>query len=532
MDSEYSSRNYTSFWKKLVFKATDVTPTPSIYTINPPPYNSELFSKKDTYHQKKDVDEDIVNTSNNEQNRVRSRMCNAVHKRKMFNQVLAATSIALVSLVTGFVSAFTSPVTESIKNELEISDKQISWIGGLVPLGALGGGLIGGLLIDVFGRKSTIFFANLLFLIGWTCMALAPSVEYLFAARAITGFSVGIASLAMPIYLGETIEPKIRGTLGLLPTAFGNIGILICFLAGTYLSWKNLAWLGAVLSLPFLLLVFVIPETPRWYMLKQEKKKAFDSLQWFRGLETDVQVEFAHLLHNHKETKNNCCVATTALFQNYWPLVISLGLMFFQQFCGIPAVIYYTNDIFKMSGSSIDKNLSTVIVGIVNFISTFIAAVLVDKLGRKILLCISSISMIATLVTLGTYFYLIELRVDVNEYGWVPLVSFVIYVLGFSLGFGPVPWLMLGEIFSLQTKGIAASIVTAFHWACTFIVTKTFLDIIEIAGPHGVFWIFGIFCITSFVFVVIWLPETKGKTLQEIEVLVNLRKPTPYTFKP
>ncbi|KAF5292982.1 hypothetical protein FQR65_LT11100 [Abscondita terminalis] len=446
--------------------------------------------------------------------------------------VLASVSIASVSLVSGYVSAFTSPVTESIRTELEVTDKQISWIGGLVPLGALVGGLIGGQLIDLVGRKSTIFLTDLLFLICWICMALAPSVEYLFVARAVTGFSVGIASLATPIYLGETIEAKMRGSLGLLPTALGNIGIVVCFLGGTYLSWRNLAWLGAALSLPFLFLVFILPETPRWYMLKNEKKKAFDSLQWLRGLETDVQSEFAQLLHSHKDSKNNCCVSIRALFNSYWPLVIELSLMFFQQFCGITAVIYYTNDIFAMSGSNIDKNLSTIIVGVVNFMSAFLAAVLVDRLGRKILLCISSVSMVVTLLILGGYFYLIELNVDISEYGWIPLVSFVIYVLGFSLGFGPVPWLMLGEIFSLQTKGVASSIVTAFHWTCTFIVTKTFLDIIEFAGPYGTFWIFGIFCVASLFFVAIWVPETKGKTLQEIEVLVNTPKPTPYTFKP
>ncbi|KAK4871730.1 hypothetical protein RN001_015854 [Aquatica leii] len=441
-------------------------------------------------------------------------------KPKLFNQILTSISVSLVSMVVGFVSAYTSPAAESLKHDLSISDEEVSWIGGLMPLGALLGGLIGGQLIDYLGRKCSIFLTNVMFIISWICISVAVNVWYVYVGRAIAGFSVGITTLALPVYLGETIQPEVRGTLGLLPTGFGNIGILMCFIIGTYIPWDNLAWVGVAIPIPFIILAFIIPETPKWYLSKGKYENARKALQWLRGKETNIEHEFNNLARTQQKSTADHTQSLTVLFKpsNVKPLLISLGLMFFQQMSGINAVIFYTSDIFEMAGSSaIDKNTSTIIVGVVNFVSTFIATVLIDRLGRKILLYVSSALMVLTLGILGTYFYLLETGVEVSNYGWVPLTSFVIYVLGFSLGFGPIPWLMMGEILPAKIRGSAASVATAFNWSCTFIVTKTFVDIIHSIGPHGTFWMFSIICIISLAFVIIWVPETQGQSLEEIE---------------
>lgn len=411
-----------------------------------------------------------------------------------------------------------------------------------MPLGALLGGLVGGQMIELLGRKCSIFITDMLFVVSWICIAIATNVWYLYVGRAIAGFSVGIASLALPVYLGETIQPEVRGTLGLLPTAFGNVGILISFVVGTYVSWSKLAWLGVVLPIPFLVLAFLVPETPRWYIAKGKYERARTSLQWLRGKDTDIQEEFDSLAKAQKEDNDSAQSITNLLKPaNLKPLAISLGLMCFQQLSGINAVIFYTSEIFEMAGSTIDKNLSTIIIGVVNFISTFIATVLIDRLGRKVLLYASSVSMVVTLSALGTYFYLFNTGVSVSNYGWVPLASFMIYVLGFSLGFGPIPWLMLGEIFPSKIRGSAASVATAFNWTCTFIVTKTFIDITQAIGQEGTFWMFAVICAISLVFVIFCVPETQGQSLQDIErklaglkvrrmsSLANL-KPLPSTF--
>ncbi|KAJ8949160.1 hypothetical protein NQ318_012908 [Aromia moschata] len=458
-------------------------------------------------------------------------------------QLLTAVAVSWVSMIIGYSSAYTSPAQISLEKEFSITQNQMSWISSFMPLGALVGGLCGGTLIEYLGRKWTILLTNILFLAAWSVNYFAQSYEYLYASRIISGTSVGIASLTLPVYLAETIQPEVRGTLGLLPTAFGNIGILVCFLFGTVYQWKILALIGAIISLPFLVLIWFIPETPRHLVAKGKDEKSRESLQWLRGPSTDVDKEFLELQKSQKESdEQNESVMVLFSLNNLKLLSIVLGLMFFQQFSGINAVIFYTTKIFKESGSTLDESICTTIVGVVNFVSTFIAAVLIDKLGRKVLLYVSSVSMIISLGVLGAYFYLKNLAImDVTPFGWLPLISFVIYVLGFSLGFGPIPWLMMGEILPAKIRGPAASVSTAFNWTCTFIVTKTFLLIIEAIGTHFTFWMFGIIVLLGLGFTILFVPETRGQSLADIErklagvkvrrmsSVANL-KPMPSTF--
>nr|XP_012151512.1 PREDICTED: facilitated trehalose transporter Tret1-like isoform X1 [Megachile rotundata] len=440
------------------------------------------------------------------------------------SQVLAALSVSLGSMVVGYSSSYTSPGLVSMQNNattsFEVTKEIGMWIGSIMPLSALFGGIFGGPCIEYLGRRNTILGTALPFITAWLLIALASNVAMILVGRALCGFCVGIASLSLPVYLGETIQAEVRGTLGLLPTAFGNTGILICFVAGMYLDWRNLALLGASLPIPFMILMFTIPETPRWYISKGKTKKARKALQWLRGKETDITDELTAVEKLHVESERNVSQgAFMELFKrnHLKPLLISLGLMFFQQLSGINAVIFYTVQIFKDAGSSIDENLSTIIVGIVNFISTFVAAAVIDKLGRKMLLYVSAVSMCITLFTFGTFFYVKELGSDVSAYGWIPLMSLIVYVIGFSLGFGPIPWLMMGEILPVKIRGSAASVATAFNWTCTFVVTKTYEDMVWLMGAHGAFWLFGTIVLIGFIFVIACVPETRGRSLEEIE---------------
>ncbi|XP_066584242.1 facilitated trehalose transporter Tret1-like isoform X2 [Prorops nasuta] len=440
------------------------------------------------------------------------------------SQVIAALSVSMGSMVVGYASSYTSPGLVSMQNNatatFEVTNQIGMWIGSIMPLSALFGGIAGGPCIEYLGRRNTILATALPFIGAWLLIALATNVSMILIGRALCGFCVGIASLSLPVYLGETIQAEVRGTLGLMPTAFGNTGILLCFAAGMYLDWRILALLGASLPIPFLALMFMIPETPRWYISKGKTKKARKSLQWLRGKETDITEELTMIEKMHVDSERNASQgALGELFKrnHIKPLLISLGLMFFQQMSGINAVIFYTVQIFRDAGSSVDENVSTIIVGVVNFISTFVAAAVIDKLGRKMLLYISGATMSVTLMSLGTFFYLKETSTDVSSFGWVPLISLIAYVVGFSLGFGPIPWLMMGEILPAKIRGSAASVATGFNWMCTFIVTKTYEDIINAIGTYGTFWMFGAVCLTGFIFVVIAVPETRGRSLEEIE---------------
>ncbi|XP_025264837.1 facilitated trehalose transporter Tret1 isoform X3 [Camponotus floridanus] len=442
-------------------------------------------------------------------------------------QILAALSVSLCSLQIGYASSYTSPALVSMRENattsFEVTTQMSMWIGSIMPLCALFGGVTGGPLIEYIGRRNTILATSFPFLGAWILISMAENVAMLLVGRALCGFAVGVASLALPVYLGETIQPEVRGTLGLMPTAFGNTGILLCFTAGMYMDWRNLALLGATLPVPVLILMFMIPETPRWHISKGKSKMARKSLQWLRGKNADITEELSMIEKIHQESleieRNSSQSTFSELMKrgNLKPLLISLGLMLFQQMSGINAVIFYTVQIFKDAGSTIDENVSTIIIGIVNFIATFVAAGVIDKLGRKMLLYISAASMALTLFALGGFFYAKSLDMNVEAFGWLPLVSLIVYVIGFSLGLGPIPWLMMGEILPAKIRGSAASIATGFNWSCTFIVTKTFQDIIQLIGAHGTFWLFGIIVAVGLGFVIVSVPETRGRSLEEIE---------------
>lgn len=353
---------------------------------------------------------------------------------------------------------------------------------------------------------------------------------------------MGIMSLSIPIYLSETIHPSVRGTLGIMPTTFANFAIVLCFVLAAYLDWVKLAWVGSVIPIPFIALMTLIPESPIWYILKRNEKGAKESLQFLRGSHTDVEPELHSMICSFAASQRRSTIKpleNLSKLDSMKPLLISLGLMFFRQFCGINGLIFYTVQIFRDAGSSIDENLCTIIVALVNLMSSFIATMLIDLVGRKVLLFISSAVMSITLMILGSFFYYKDAGHDTSSLVWLPLASFIVYVFGYSLGLGPVPWLMMGEMLPSKVRDLAGSIVTSFNWLCVFIVTRSFADIIseslnfiamrlihltslflEIFGNHGVFWFFGCICILSTFYSIQVVPETQRKSLDEIHILI------------
>uniref|UniRef100_A0A0A9XL62 Facilitated trehalose transporter Tret1 n=1 Tax=Lygus hesperus TaxID=30085 RepID=A0A0A9XL62_LYGHE len=447
-------------------------------------------------------------------------------KLGFLKQGLAAFAVSLYSAAVGFTSAYTGPALVSMNqtsSTVHPTVQEASWIASLMPLSALLGGIFGGLLIEAWGRKGTIMATAFPFTVSFLMIALADNVPLIQAGRALAGFCVGVTSLGLPVYMGETLQPEVRGMFGLFPTTLGNLGILAAMVAGYYFDWRGLAYLGALIPLPSFLLMFFIPETPTWYMNKGNQKAAQRALKWLRGKDADVTTELAEISKNAQAQDEESvsmmeCLRDFFKWHHMWPLSISLGLMFFQQFSGINAMIFYTVKIFKDAGSTIDSNLASVIVGLVNMAATLVATFLIDRLGRKMLLYISSLLMAITAASLGSFFYYKNVvGADVTHIGWIPLASFVVFVVGFSLGAGPIPWLMMGEILPAKIRGRAASIATGFNWTCTFIVTKTFVDLEKIIGMHGAFWIFSFICCGFLIFTIFCVMETRGKSLADIE---------------
>jgi facilitated trehalose transporter len=444
------------------------------------------------------------------------RVTKKLRKNNIVPQLLATGIVSWLDILVGYASAYSSPAESTMIRDLNLTKSEASWISSLLPMGALVSSLTGGPAVEFLGRKKTLIVADTIFLLAWSINYFSRNYWSMYASRILSGCSVGITSFALPVYLAETLQPKIRGRLGLFPTAFGNFGILICFISGSFVEWRGLAGIGALLSIPFLVAIWIVPETPRWYISKKKNRRARVSLQWLRGSQCDVTKEIEELQY----VKNN----DKATFAR-WHLkvfMIVLGLMFFQQFSGINAVIFYTTKIFEKSGSFLDASVCTAIIGIVNFVSTFLAAVVVDKLGRKVLMYVSCTIMAFMLAILGVYFFLLDVKhMDLKLVEWLPLSCFILYVLGFSFGMGPIPWLMMGEILPATIRGQAASMAAAFNWTCTFVITKTFPLFVDSVGAHYAFWFFSVIMICSLVFLKLFVPETKKRTLEDIERILS-----------
>lgn len=321
------------------------------------------------------------------------------------------------------------------------------------------------------------------------------------------------------MYIGEIAETSIRGALGSFFQLFLTIGILFTYVIGAVTDWKTLSIISAVIPILFGLIFFFMPETPQYLLKKNKLKEAENSLRWLRGPNYDISAEIESMQQDvENAAKNKASLKDLVVNKaNRNALICSLGLMFFQQVSGINAVIFYTNFIFESAGSTLKPSIATIIVGIVQTIFTVVSSMLIEKAGRRILLLQSCICMGLCLTVLGVFFRLRIAEYDVSNIGWLPLASMVIFIITFSMGFGPIPWMMMGELFSAECKGVASGLAVMVNWILVFIITKIFPTMIANIGSDFTFWVFALFMLLAVFFVYFVVPETKGKTNAQIQ---------------
>ena len=398
----------------------------------------------------------------------------------------AALAASLGSMVVGFTTAWSSPAIASLQEEatrcqgsvvlpfprISITDTEASWIGSLMPLAAILGGVLGGLSLHRLGRKVTALLPSTQVTILSTCLPFclaglvvsqATSVTSIYLGRALAGLAIGAMSLSLPVYLAECLSPSVRGRLGLLPTTLGNAGMLLCLLLGAWLDWSQvsplphlppqLAVVGAILPLPFMVAMLPVAESPTFLLVTDKPDQAIKALKWLRGdgLETEDEfVTMKQVVEDRKEEEEEKVAITSSTTR---PLAICTVLMLFQQLSGINAVMFYSVSIFIDSGSP-SPHASTITLGVVNIAATIVSSMLVDRAGRKKLLYISSLGMAASLGVLGLHYHAAATSPT------TPLVALMVYIVSFSLGFGPVPWLLMGELLPARVRGPAAAVTT------------------------------------------------------------------------
>uniref|UniRef100_A0A1B6FS48 Major facilitator superfamily (MFS) profile domain-containing protein n=1 Tax=Cuerna arida TaxID=1464854 RepID=A0A1B6FS48_9HEMI len=450
-------------------------------------------------------------------------------KGPQYFYTVAATMSAFCA---GTALAWTGPALEVIvavgnatrdSDTISITEEQGSWVGSFMPLGALAGALPAGYFCNLFGRKLVCLSLAIPFIISWCLITMASSAWELYIARVIVGIATGASSAVAPMYVGEIAESSVRGSLGSFFQLMITVGILYVYVLGACVSYTILAIMCGLVPIAFVLMFFSAPETPVYLLQKNRRKEAEESLRKLRGPYYDVSYELNELQKEFEKSSDNQASIMDVFKRKsaLRGLLIALGLMTFQQLSGVNAVIFYANAIFRDAGSTLSPSLSAIIVGIVQVIVTYASSLLVDKAGRRILLLISAAVMAICQGLLGFYFYLQESGSDVSSLTLVPLSSVVLYIIIFSLGFGPIPWMMTGELFAPDVKGPSTGIAVGLNWLYTFTVTKTFTPFKNWLGMGVTFGIFSVICAIGVVFVLLMVPETKGKSLDEIQKILG-----------
>jgi SP family galactose:H+ symporter-like MFS transporter len=425
---------------------------------------------------------------------------------------------ALGGLLFGYDTGVISGAILFIKSQFSLSATMEEIVVSTVLVGAVLGAIMGGALTGRFGRRKMIILAGLIFTISATGTALAPTVTLLIAARVVSGIAIGIASFISPMYIAELVPAKVRGSLVAVNMLAITTGIVVAYLVDYGFSgiqgWRYMFSIAAIPSILLVIGMWRLPDSPRWLISKSKVEQARRVLQRVRTA-TDVSPEITDIQQSMEKQGHG---GIAGLFQPSlrMPMIVGLGLAVFQQITGINTVIYYAPTIFKFVG--IQAAGPAILAGagltMVMWIFHVLAIFLMDRVGRRPLLLTGVAGQIVGLAILGAAFQFAGLAAFKSE---VAIGGLVIYVACFAFGLGPIFWLMISEIYPLKVRGAAMSVATVANWVLNLVVAVTFLTLVDVLGRPGTFWLYGVIAVAAWVFFYLFVPETKGKTLEQIE---------------
>ncbi|CAH0545997.1 unnamed protein product [Brassicogethes aeneus] len=447
------------------------------------------------------------------------------HRNKIYQYVAAFTAnlgIICSEMHYGWPSP-SLPILINGNYTFQITSEEGSWIAVIPLIGAIFGAFVTGLVVDHLGRKKMVIFSSFPFVVSWLMIGLAKSSTLLYVGRFIAGATDGMSFTAVPMYLGEISEPRIRGLLASVCPVSIVLGLLLINVLGSYLPIDTTAYIATIIPILLFLLFIWMPESPYFHLIKGNKEAAKKSLVKFRGT-TNVDEELDRMALGVKEQNEN----TGKFFDlftvkcNRKALFIAFGLRTVQQLSGTTAIIIYCKTIFNEARHFMAPNIGPIIFFMVQLIMSAISSSIVDLTGRRPLLIISITGTSFTLLLNGIFLYIKNCtEIDTTDFNFVPIIALIGFVVIFSVGLQTIPLLVMGEIFPTNVKAFALCTADIYFSVIATLVSKFFHWTNEAFGMHVPFFVFTFCCVVGLFFILHCVPETKGKTLEDIQRLLK-----------
>ena len=449
--------------------------------------------------------------------------------RGELNLIRIAATVALGGFLVGFDATVISGAVPFIRDYFDLGGPagslKLGWAVSCLGWGAMAGNLAAGPLSDRFGRRSVLLITAVLFLASSLTAALSTRFPVFIAARICGGLAVGSAILTAPVYIAEIAPARSRGRLVSLNQLMIVIGISVSFFSNYVLlsvGANNWRWMLGVQTVPatlYFVLLTLVPESPRWLLSKGRDAAGRATLALLHGAAAAVS-ELGIIQAALAEKSRRFGIRELFTGRLKRVLIFGLGIAFFQQATGINAIFYYLPTIFASSGGELSTSFAqSVLVGLVNVGMTFVAIRLIDRLGRKPLLGIGLVGMTLSLLTICWAFHSVH-----GSHGTVVLIAIIAYVASFAISLGPVMWVLLSEIFPNEERAAAISVVGFWNSLVSASVTLLFPMELATWGPSGTFLAYGLVAAAGLLFIVMLAPETKGKTLEELEGILTQPK--------
>ncbi|XP_028140936.2 facilitated trehalose transporter Tret1 [Diabrotica virgifera virgifera] len=450
---------------------------------------------------------------------------------------LVAIAANISVFVCGTAFGWSSPVIPRLKNldasplDHVISTSEEGLIASFLPLAAVLGPVLGGILASKIGKKLTLIIAVTPFIIAFIIFTIATKIELFYFGRFLCGLACGMTYVNIPTYIAEIADNEVRGSLGSYLQLFCTIGILFPYSLGPYVTLKlfNIILLFPPTICIVLFIVF-LPESPYYLLQRGKIEQALQVLSKLSGKPTsiaekdlaDMQVQ----IRQESEQKGGfgLIMKTPGLRR---ALILSLCLVIFQQFTGINVVFFFTQTLFEDAGVALAPEICTIIVGIIQILASTLSPLFVEKSGKRRLLMISGIGSAVSVAVLAIYFYIKDvLKSDTSSISWLPIASLLAFIIAYSMGFGPIPWAYIGELFPGNVQSLASTIVISLYWFCCFLTVNYFGFLTSLLGAYGAFGFFSCCSVMATLFVLKFMPETTGLSLQEIQILLTSGKIT------